>query len=112
MHRADKGRIHNGQQLIGRNLPPNTKIVHWSFIQLAKPDGGETTAILCLTTTAFRSEGVSVYIYDGPNGSKDISKEVPPQVMGRVVGETMTDLLKSGVWRMQGGAADEDLIDF
>jgi hypothetical protein len=32
--------------------------------------------------------------------------------MGRVVGETMTDLLKSGVWRMQGGAADEDLIDF
>ena len=96
--------------MIGRNLPPETKIVHWSFIQLAKPDGNETTAILRLTTTALRSEGVTVYIYDGPNGSKDISKEVPPQVMGKVVGETMTDLLKSGVWRMQGGAEDEDLI--
>jgi len=97
--------------LIGKNLPPETSIVHWSFIELAKPEGDKTCALLCLTTTAYHSEGVKVFIYDGPNGSKEIAREVPPQIMGRVVGETMTDLFRSGIWAKRSRDEDDGLLD-
>lgn len=81
-----------------KNLPPETKIEHYSLIQLGKPEGGLSTAILRLETTAYKSESMQIYTYDGPNGSKDVTGEVPPNVVGRLVGETVTHLLRSGVW--------------
>ena len=74
----------------------------------------QDTALLRIATTAYRSKNVSLYVYDGPKGSKEVSKDIPPEVMGRLVGETMTDLLRSGVWVKQrsddSGLADEHLF--
>ena len=66
------------------------------------------TAILRIATTAYKSKAVCVYVYDGTKGSKEVSKEIPPQVMGRLVGETMTDLLRSGVWVKQPPQGDDN----
>ena len=80
-----------------------------AFIPRKQPldEAMRDTAILRIATTAYKSKAVSVYVYDGANGSKEVSKDIPPQVMGRLVGETMTDLLRSGVWVRQRSIDDD-----
>jgi len=95
-----------------KNLPPDTLIEHWQLVRIERLETvkGETiedTAILRIATTAYKSKNVSVYIYDGPSGSREIRKEIPPDVVGRLVGETMTDLLRSGVWVKPPSPRDE-----
>ncbi len=86
--------------MTGKNLPPETDIEHWQFIQLDQ-DHGSVMAILKLTTSMYESKGVEVYVYDGYNGSKPVTKDVPPKDIGTIIGETMATLLKAGTWSVR-----------
>lgn len=86
--------------MIGKNLPPETDIEHWQFVQLDQ-DQGSVMAILKLTTSMYESKGVQVYVYDGDNGSKDVTTDVPPKDIGTIIGETMATLLKAGTWSVR-----------